>query len=152
MSLKAHCNLISDLLDTSEITHTDSKPQAIEKILHKYEMEIRSHTKMEKEFKRLVEEADRRYESLKKEYSVVSLKYNEMMIRLSDLSYANDNLLDENSALKRFLVENQIEIRDVLKRASKNKSATSKDRSHRNTRTTSTEFIKMKVCKLKKVV
>jgi len=106
---------------------------------------------MEKEFKRLVEEADRRYESLKKEFCTVSLKYNEMMIRLSDLSYANDNLLEENSALKRFLVDNQIEIRDVLKRASKNKSAASKERSYRNTRTISTEFVKIKVDKLKKV-
>jgi hypothetical protein len=139
------------MLDSSQVTHTDSKPQAIEKILHKYEMEIRSHTKMEKEFKRLVEEADRRYDNLKREYGMVTTKYNEMMIRLSDLSYANDNLLEENCALKRFLVENQIEIRDVLKRASKNKSGVSKDKSQRNTRRTSTDFIKMKSSKLLKV-
>lgn len=48
MLLKIKCNLIRDSLDCSELSNNDNKNEAIEKILHKYEMEIRAHIKMEK--------------------------------------------------------------------------------------------------------
>ena len=140
------------MLDCSEITHTESKPQAIEKILHKYELEIRSHVKMEQKFQRLAEEADKKYENLKSEYSNISVKYNEMMIKLSDFAYVNDSLLEENSSLKRFLIDNDIEIKDLNKRSSKNKTNSGmKEKNGKNSRTTSTEFIKMHINKLQKV-
>jgi hypothetical protein len=141
------------MLDCSEIANPNSQPQAIEKILHKYELEIRTHIKMEQEFKKLAEEADKKYEALKSEYSTISLKYNEMMIKLSDFAYANDNLVEENSALKQYLAENQIEFKDFSKQNGKNKthSSTKEKNGKSNSRNTSTEFLQMHINKLKKV-
>ena len=140
------------MLDCSEITHTESKPQAIEKILHKYELEIRTHVKMEQQFKKLAEEAERKCEALKNEYSSISVKYNEMMIKLSDFAYANDTLLDENATLRRHLTVNKIEPRDSSKRASNPKQLSiTKDKNSKNSRNNSTEFIKLHIDKLKKV-
>ena len=127
------------MLDCSEIANPNSQPQAIEKILHKYELEIRTHIKMEQEFKKLAEEAD--------------LKYNEMMIKLSDFAYTNDNLLEENALLKRYLAENQIDFKELNKRSTKNKthSSTKEKNGKNNSRNTSTEFLQMHINKLKKV-
>lgn len=47
---KTKCKVKSDALDCSEISKDESKGEAIEKVLHKYEMEIRAHIKMENEF------------------------------------------------------------------------------------------------------
>ena len=57
------CKLIRDFLDCSELDKNDKK-EPIEKILHKYEMEIRSHIKMENEFKKVAEEAEKKSNSL----------------------------------------------------------------------------------------
>jgi hypothetical protein len=141
------------MLDCSEIANPHSQPQAIEKILHKYELEIRTHIKMEQEFKKLAEEADKKFETLKSEYATVSLKYNEMMIKLSDFAYTNDNLLEENSTLKKCLADNQIEFKDLNKRSGKAKthSNTKEKNGKNNSRNTSTEFLQKHISKLKKV-
>ena len=141
------------MLDCSEIANPNSQPQAIEKILHKYELEIRTHIKMEQEFKKLAEEADKKYDALKSEYTTISLKYNEMMIKLSDFAYTNDNLLEENALLKRYLAENQIDFKELNKRSTKNKthSSTKEKNGKNNSRNTSTEFLQMHINKLKKV-
>lgn len=55
MWLKIKCILKRDTLDCSELSHNDNKGEAIEKVLHKYEMEIRAHIKMENEFKKIAE-------------------------------------------------------------------------------------------------
>ena len=50
--------LIRDTLNCSEISNKENKTIAIEKIMHKYELEIRAHIKMEKEFKKVAEETE----------------------------------------------------------------------------------------------
>ena len=138
------------MLDCSEIVG-DSKSQSIEKVLHKYELEIRSHIKLEQEFKRMADEAERRLESLKADYNDLGNKYNEMMVKLSDVSYLNDSLADENRQLKQLLKENQLEFQDANKRLSKAQPlSVTREKNFKNNRTTSTEFLKMQVAKLKK--
>ena len=142
--------LISDILDCSEIV-SDSKNQSIEKILHKYELEIRSHIKLEQEFKRMADESERRLECLKVDYNDLGNKYNEMMVKLSDISYVNDNLSDEIRQLKQLLKENQVEFQETNKRSSKVQPlSVTREKNYKNNRTTSTEFLKMQVAKLKK--
>ena len=65
---KTECKLKRDFLDCSEIDKNDKK-EPIEKILHKYEMEIRSHIKMENEFKKVAEEQEKKYNQISKELS-----------------------------------------------------------------------------------
>jgi hypothetical protein len=152
MFYEIHCLLIRDTLDCSEIANSDTKPQAIEKILHKYEVEIRTHLKMEHEFKKLAEDADKRFESLKSEYSNMSLKYNKMLIRLSDLTYANDVTMNENLVLRRQLLEYKSENTDNNKLSSKFKVAlATKEKNSLNPRNSSNEFIQSHINKLKKM-
>lgn len=54
-----------DILNCSELGGPDERKATIEKVLHKYEVEIRSHLKMEKEFKKMAKEADSRSEELR---------------------------------------------------------------------------------------
>ena len=68
MLSKIKCNLKSDALDCSELSQQETKGEAIEKVLHKYEMEIRAHIKMENEFKMIAEETEQRYEQLHGKY------------------------------------------------------------------------------------
>jgi hypothetical protein len=99
---------------------------------------------MEHEFKRLAEDADRRFEALKSEYGNISLKYNEMMIRLSDLTYANDITVSENSALRRQLIEYQSENTENNRKSGKTKTGSiTKEKNVLNPRNLSNEFIKM---------
>jgi hypothetical protein len=42
----------------------EPKGEAIEKVLHKYEMEIRAHIKMENEFKKIAEEAELKFKEV----------------------------------------------------------------------------------------
>ena len=138
------------MLDCSEIV-SESKTQSIEKILHKYEMEIRSHIKLEQEFKKMADDSERRLETLKVEFNSLVHKYNEMMLKLSDLSYINDTLTDENRMFRNILKENQIEFEESNKRSAKNRPLSgTRDKHFKNNRTTSTEFLKMQVAKLKK--
>ena len=46
-----------DFLDWPDVDKND-KNEPIEKILHKYELEIRAHIKMENEFKKVAEESE----------------------------------------------------------------------------------------------
>lgn len=64
MSLKIRCLLIRDILDCSDISKNENKGEAIEKVLHKYEMEIRAHIKMENEFKKVAEHTESKYKDL----------------------------------------------------------------------------------------
>ena len=132
--------------------HSENKNQSIEKILHKYETEIRSHIKLEQEFKKIAEETEKRYELLRNDYLVMSGKYNEMILRLSDLSYLNDNLMEDNQKIKAFMHDNNIEIPELMRASSKSKTMSiAKVKRSRNSRPISTDFVKVQANKLKRV-
>ena len=96
-----------DGLDFGEESSGQNKPQAIERILHKYELEIRAHVKMEQEFRRLAEEAEKKYDTLRVEFNSVLTKYNKMIDRLSDMAYQNEALSVEVTGLRAFISEAQ---------------------------------------------
>lgn len=75
--------------------------EAIEKILHKYELEIRAHIKMENELKQIMQETEERYTKMKVEYNTISGKYNDVIHKLSSFIYENENLARENNQLKK---------------------------------------------------
>ena len=96
---------ISDLLDCSELSNHENQNEAIEKILHKYELEIRAHIKMEKEFKRIAQEAEKKYEDLKADHLTINRKYTEVIQKLSNFASENEHLTKENEELKTLFVE-----------------------------------------------
>ena len=53
------------MLDQSDISQEDN-PQAVEKIFQKYENEIRSHIKMEREYQDLAIQNEKSFKSVKK--------------------------------------------------------------------------------------
>lgn len=62
---------------------------------------------MEQEFRRLAEEAERKYEALRLEFNSVLTKYNKMIDRLSDMAYQNEALNAEVSGLRAFIADAQ---------------------------------------------
>jgi len=141
-----------DGLDCSETNTSEGKPQAIEKILHKYELEIRAHVKLELEFKKIAEESEKRYESLKNELNAVSGKYNKMLDRLSNMAYEKDHLTDELSTLKSFLAEVDLKEGAFAKKGVCLKLQSGlKDKSLKKNRTASHETNKVYTNKVKSV-
>lgn len=124
----------------------------IEKILHKYELEIRAHVKMEQEFKRLAEESEKKYEGLRAEFNAVLSKYNKMIDRLSDMTYENEALNAEVSGLKAFIAEGgEEEGRDSSKKHYRGKFGSgAKDKSLKKDRTASNDFAKVS-CNAQKI-
>ena len=142
-----------DGLDCSETNVSEGKPQAIEKILHKYELEIRAHVKIELEFKKIAEESEKKYELLKNELNSVSGKYNKMLDRLSNLAYENEHLSVEISNLKGFLAEADSNERNFAKKGLGLKIQTgTKDKSIKKDRTASHETNKVNITKVKSVL
>lgn len=73
--------------------------------MHKYELEIRAHVKMEQEFRKIAEESERKQESLKTEFNALSVKYNKMIDKLSSMAYENESLCAEVNNLRSFLAD-----------------------------------------------
>lgn len=93
-----------DSFDCSEISNDkENKNEAIEKILHKYELEIRAHIKMEKEFKRLAEETEDKYKKLSEKYNTLQNSYNKSNLRLTKNTKEKENLYRENKQIKKIL-------------------------------------------------
>lgn len=142
----------SDGLDCSETNTSEGKPQAIEKILHKYELEIRAHVKIELEFKKIAEESEKKYEFLKNELNCVSGKYNKMLDRLSNMAYENEHLSGEVSTLKSFLADADLNERNFAKKGLGLKIQSGfKDKSVKKDRTASHETNKVNPTKVKSV-
>ena len=97
--------LSSDLLDCSELSANEGPNEAIEKVLHKYELEIRAHVKMEAEFKAIAQDSERRYEELRNEYSGMSSKYESAIQQLSALACENEGIAKENEELRSLFAE-----------------------------------------------
>ena len=98
-------NVTSDLLDCSELSNNENQNEAIEKVLHKYELEIRAHIKMEKEFKKIAQEAEKKYEEIKDDYNSINKKYEDVIQKLSKFASENEHLTKENGELKEFFAE-----------------------------------------------
>jgi len=60
----------------------NDKKEPIEKILHKYEMEIRSHIKMENQFKKIAEESEKKFNQLLKDLTKQKNKYEKSLALL----------------------------------------------------------------------
>ena len=137
-------------MDCSESNAVGNKPQAIEKILHKYELEIRAHVKMEQEFKKIAEESEKRYETIKTEYSALSTKYNKMLDRLSSVVYENENLFDEIKHLRQFISNEEIKEKEPEKKHFRPKiNSITKEKTTIKERTTSNDLSKPNVNKVK---
>lgn len=105
MSRRTRGELTRDLLDCSELSNNENPSEAIEKVLHKYELEIRAHIKMEKEFKQIAQESEKKYEEVRAEYNSISKKYTDVIQRLSSFMSENENLAKENEQLKTLFAE-----------------------------------------------
>jgi hypothetical protein len=98
----------NDSFDCSEISNNnnqENKNEAIEKILHKYELEIRAHIKMEKEFKKIAEETEDKYKILHEKYLNLQEQLNKNNIKLDKNTKEKENLFRENKKIKQILQE-----------------------------------------------
>ena len=113
----------------------ENKNDVIEKILHKYELEIRAHIKMENEYKRIAQETEEKYNRLREEAEVFNEKYNNLITQLSSCVYKNENLAKENEQLKSsyFQLNNRKAKRRSIKKTHKShKSSDNKLMAHFN--------------------
>lgn len=60
---------------------------------------------MEKEFKKIAQETEQKYEEIKGEYKSISKKYADVMQKLSSFASENKNLTKENEQLKTLFAE-----------------------------------------------
>ena len=83
---------------------------------------------MEKEFKKIAQEAERKYEDVRTNYAVMSKKYNDVMQKLSKFASENENLTKENEDLKAFFSEitnyERIQVTRVNKKGTKSMDKT----------------------------
>lgn len=120
MLIGIRSRLISEFLDCSELSVHENKKDAIEKILHKYELEIRAHIKIEAEYKKIAKEAEDKLAKMKEETAAFNEKYDNLVIQLSNFAYKNESLTRENQKLKRdFFQLNKKEEKKSLKKAYK---------------------------------
>lgn len=108
---------------------------------------------MEQEFKRLAEEAERKYDVLLGEFNSVLAKYNKMIDRLSDMAYENEALNHEVTNLKAFISDGgEDEGRDSAKKLSRGKfGSNGKEKSIKKDRTASNDQVKINAQKIRSV-
>lgn len=137
--------LISDGMDNLDNGGGEGRSPPIEKILHKYELEIRAHVKMEQEFKKLAEEAEKKYDGMRNEFNGILLKYNRMIEKLSEMTYENESLTAELCDLRALIADAQDdEQRDSTKKLCRSKFGSgAKDKSVKKTRTSSNDYAKI---------
>lgn len=137
--------MISDGIENQEGAGGEGRSPPIEKILHKYELEIRAHVKMEQEFKKLAEEAEKKYDGMRTEFNGILLKYNKMIEKLSEITYENESLTAELCDLRAFIAEAQDdEQRDSNKKPYRSKFGSgAKDKSVKKGRTASNDYAKI---------
>lgn len=108
---------------------------------------------MEQEFRRLAEEAERKYDALRTEFNAVLSKYNKMIDRLSEMAYENEALNTEVVNLKAFIADaGDEEGRDSTKKHSRGKfGSNGKEKSVKKDRTASNEQAKGNAQKIRSV-
>ena len=82
------------LVNNSSLGMANMQGQKIEKILHKYESEIRTHVKMEQEFKVMAEQADKHVETLKINQKNLEEKLRQKQNELDEAKELNKKLIN----------------------------------------------------------
>lgn len=104
---------------------------------------------MEKEFKRIAQETEKKYEDMKADYVLISKKYADVIQKLSNFASENENLTKENEELKNLFGEiTNFDQSQGLK--FKKKSAKSIDKSKPSLHYNPSNYIKL-TCTNKKV-
>jgi len=93
--VKATGLLIRELVSFSGIGQSMDQGQSIEKVLQKYEAEIRAHVKVEQEFKKMAEEADDRVEKLKNHQLILEDKCQRLEKQLMESRAMNHKLMKQ---------------------------------------------------------
>lgn len=82
---------------------------------------------MEKEFKKIAQDSEKKYEDMKANYDNVKKKYEDVIQKLSKFASENENLTRENAELKAFFGEiTHVEKQNVSKPKKKNAKSTDK--------------------------
>jgi hypothetical protein len=102
------------LLDCSDVSQTEPPEREVSSIIYQFEKEIKVMALREKELVRLAAQHERDLRHKEKEMSKIKEKYDEVrdnckvILKLSDMTYYTENLLQENKKQKKFIEDFQL--------------------------------------------